>query len=66
MSAKRITHQTKRDPHLAIIKLPTITSAPPVAHEGIDAKIGAKKIEIKNIIPTVSPVRPVLPPSIGI
>lgn len=42
---------------------PTITSAPPVAHEGIDAKMGAKKTETKNMKPTTTAVIPVLPPS---
>lgn len=43
---------------------PTMTSAPPVAHAGIDAKIGAKKTQTKNMIPMVMAVRPVLPPSV--
>lgn len=42
---------------------PTMTSAPPVAHDGMDAKIGAKKTEMKNAKPVVMAVRPVLPPS---
>jgi hypothetical protein len=36
----------------------------PVAQGGIDAKIGAKKIEIRKQIPVVIAVRPVLPPSV--
>jgi hypothetical protein len=48
---------------LRIIKHPTTVSAPPVAHEGIDAKIGAKKTEIKNMTPVVIAVNPVFPPS---
>jgi hypothetical protein len=36
----------------------------PVAHEGIEAKIGAKKIDIKKQHPVVMAVRPVLPPSV--
>jgi len=48
---------------LRIIKDPTIVRAPPVAHEGIDAKMGAKNIETKNMIPVVIAVNPVLPPS---
>ena len=40
-----------------------MTSAPPVAHEGIDAKMGAKNIEMKNAKPVVIAVMPVLPPS---
>jgi len=51
--------------HLRIIKHPTITSAPPVAHEGMDAKMGAKNIEMKNITPVVTAVNPVFPPSAG-
>ena len=35
----------------------------PVAHEGILAKIGAKKIEIKNAIPVTMPAMPVFAPS---
>ena len=35
----------------------------PVAHEGILAKIGAKKMEIKNAIPVTMPAMPVLAPS---
>lgn len=42
---------------------PTMTSAPPVAHEGIDAKMGAKKTETKNARPVTTAVIPVLPPS---
>ena len=49
--------------HFRAIIEPAITSAPPVAHGGIDAKIGAKKIEMKNAIPVVIAVIPVLPPS---
>lgn len=44
---------------------PTIIKAPPVAHPGIDAKIGAKKMETKNARPTTIAVIPVLPPSVG-
>jgi len=35
----------------------------PVAHGGMDAKIGAKKIEIRKHSPVVIEVNPVLPPS---
>ena len=35
----------------------------PVAHGGILAKIGAKKIEIKKHMPVVTAVNPVRPPS---
>lgn len=34
-----------------------------VAHGGMDAKTGAKKMEMKNVIPVKMAVRPVLPPS---
>ena len=40
-----------------------MTSAPPVAHGGILAKMGAKKMEIKNMNPVTIAVIPVLPPS---
>ena len=40
-----------------------MTSAPPVAHEGMDAKMGAKKTETKNARPVTIAVIPVLPPS---
>jgi len=49
--------------HFLIIKHPTMTSAPPVAHDGMEAKIGAKKTETENIRPTTMAVIPVLPPS---
>lgn len=49
--------------YLRIIIEPTMTSAPPVAQEGIDAKMGAKKTETKNMKPTTTAVIPVLPPS---
>ena len=42
---------------------PTMTSAPPVAHAGMDAKMGAKKIAMKKQRPVVMAVRPVAPPS---
>lgn len=38
-------------------------SVQPVAHGGIDAKIGAKKIEMKKHRPVTIAVRPVAPPS---
>ena len=41
----------------------TMTNVQPVAHGGIEAKIGAKKIQIRKHIPVVIAVRPVLPPS---
>ena len=40
-----------------------MTSAPPVAHEGMDAKIGEKNIDIKKATPVVIAVKPVFPPS---
>jgi hypothetical protein len=43
---------------------PAMTSAPPVAQDGIDAKIGAKKTEMKKAVPVTIAVIPVLPPSI--
>lgn len=53
MSAGRHPHQ---------IRL-TKTRVQPVAYGGIDANIGAKKIDAKKHMPVVIPVRPVLPPS---
>src|ERR1700709_1166734 len=47
---------------LAIIA-PTSIKVHPVAHGGIDAKIGAKKIETKKQMPVTQAVRPVAPPS---
>jgi len=43
-----------------------MANALPVAQGGMDAKIGAKKTEIKNMIPTTMAVIPVLPPSVVI
>ena len=40
-----------------------MTSVLPVAHGGMDAKIGAKNIETTKQSPVVIAVRPVLPPS---
>jgi hypothetical protein len=40
-----------------------MTSAPPVAQDGMEAKIGAKNTETKNATPVNIAVRPVLPPS---
>jgi hypothetical protein len=40
-----------------------MTKAPPVAHPGIDAKMGAKNTEMKNAIPVTIAVIPVFPPS---
>jgi hypothetical protein len=45
------------------IMAPTMMSVQPVAHGGMDAKIGAKKMEMKKQRPVVMAVRPVLPPS---
>lgn len=47
-----------------IIMHPTNTSVQPVAQGGMDAKIGAKKIDIKKQVPAVIAVRPVRPPSV--
>ena len=52
--------------HFRTIKAPTIVKALPVAHDGIDAKIGEKKTETKNMKPMTMPVIPVLPPSVVI
>lgn len=41
----------------------TKTSVQPVAHGGIDAKMGAKKREMKKQMPVTMAVSPVLPPS---
>lgn len=43
---------------------PTMTRALPVAQDGMEAKIGEKNIEMKNMNPVVIAVRPVLPPSL--
>lgn len=40
-----------------------MTSVQPVAHGGIDAKIGAKKMQMRKQTPVVMAVRPVFPPS---
>jgi hypothetical protein len=45
------------------ISEPTIIKVQPVAHGGIDAKIGAKKIETKKHSPVHIAVKPVAPPS---
>src|SRR5690242_13190081 len=42
---------------------PTRIKAPPVAHGGMEAKMGAKKSEMKKQIPVVMAVSPVRPPS---
>ncbi len=49
--------------HFLIMSEPLITSAPPVAQGGIEAKIGEKKTEMKNARPVTIAVIPVLPPS---
>ena len=41
-----------------------MTSAPPVAHDGMEAKMGAKNTETKNASPVNIAVIPVLPPSV--
>ena len=40
-----------------------MTRAPPVAHDGMEAKIGAKKRDTRNIKPVTTAVMPVFPPS---
>jgi hypothetical protein len=42
---------------------PTRTRVHPVAQGGIDAKMGAKNMEMRKQTPQVMAVRPVLPPS---
>jgi len=42
---------------------PTMTNAPPVAQDGIDANMGAKNTEMKNANPVTIAVIPVFPPS---
>lgn len=42
---------------------PTMINVQPVAQGGIEAKIGAKKIEMKKQVPVTIAVMPVLPPS---
>lgn len=49
--------------HFLIINEPTITRALPVAQGGIEANMGAKKTEMKNITPVTIAVIPVFPPS---
>lgn len=61
---KSLKKKKKKTTHFLIIKLPTITSAPPVAQGGIDAKIGAKNTDTKNASPVNTAVSPVLPPSV--
>jgi hypothetical protein len=48
---------------LRIMRLPTITRAPPVAQAGMLAKIGAKKMLTNIARPVLTAVRPVFPPS---
>jgi len=47
---------------LLSIKIDTYISAPAVAYSGIIFASGAKKITIKNNVPTITAVNPVLPP----
>ena len=47
-----------------IIMHPTRMSVQPVAQGGMEAKIGAKKMEIRKQMPVVMAVRPVRPPSV--
>jgi hypothetical protein len=39
-----------------------MTRAPPVAHDGMEAKIWTKKFEMKNISPAAAAVIAVFPP----
>ena len=48
---------------LRLINAPTTTNAPPVAHGGIDAMIGAKKILKKKYVPMMTAVNPVRAPA---
>merc|ERR1712087_451329 len=48
----------------SIMSAPTTTSAPPVAHGGMLAKIGLKNNDRKNNSPTTTAVRPILPPAL--
>ena len=43
---------------------PTKIKVQPVAHGGIDANMGAKKMDIRKQMPVVMAVRPVRPPSV--
>jgi len=45
------------------IMAPTIMRVQPVAHGGMEAKIGAKKMEMKKQTPVIIAVMPVFPPS---
>ena len=46
-----------------VIIEPTRTRTQPVAHGGIDAKMGAKKTDIRKQSPVETAVSPVFPPS---
>ena len=59
----RGTVKDQKATHFLIINDPTMTSAPPVAHDGMEAKMGAKKTETRNIKPVTMAVIPVFPPS---
>ena len=48
---------------LRLINAPTTINAPPVAHGGIDAMIGAQKILKKKYIPMMTAVKPVRAPA---
>lgn len=54
---------TRQITYLEIIRLPTMTSAPPVAQPGIEAKMGEKNTETRNMIAVKIAVKPVFPPS---
>ena len=49
--------------HFLIIRDPTMTRAPPVAHDGMEAKIRVKKRDTRNVKLVTTAVMPVFPPS---
>lgn len=70
MTAKVIKAGSESPQYFQLISLaalhimaPTIMRVDPVAHGGIEAKMGAKNIEIKKQNPVTIAVIPVLPPS---
>ncbi len=64
MEYQPLVAKVKIGTYLRIIRDPTMVNAPPVAQDGMDAKMGAKKMDTKNIIPVMTAVKPVLPPSV--
>ena len=61
--SRGIRRNEKSAAYFLIMSDPTTTRALPVAQGGMDAKIGAKNMETKNMIPVTIAVIPVLPPS---